>query len=109
MSRLERNKCIKPRQRSAVMVECLEGRRLYSVTVSQGYPGFYTINGDTTADSISVSVNQNARTFTLNGTTYGNVSYITVNGYDGDDFVTVAGTAGAIGCTINEGNGNDSV
>src|SRR5437660_916877 len=109
MKRLERTNCAKRRPRSGQMVERLEGRRLCSVTVSQGYPGYYTISGDNAANTISVSVNQNARTFSLNGVTYGNVSYVTVNGYDGNDFVTVAGSPGSIGCTINEGNGNDSV
>lgn len=109
MKSLERSKCAKPRSRSGPLLERLECRRLFSVTVSQGYPGYYTISGDNSANTISVSVNQNARTFTLNGVTYGNVSYITVNGYDGNDFVTVAGSPGVIGCTINEGNGNDSV
>jgi Ca2+-binding RTX toxin-like protein len=106
---MERTKNARPRPRSPSTVERLEERRLCSVTVSQGYPGYYTINGDNGANTIAVSVDQNARTFTLNGATYGGVAYLTVNGYEGNDFITVAGSPGPIGCTIIEGNGNDSV
>src|SRR5205085_11277976 len=90
-------------------IERLELRRLYSVTVSQGYPGYYQIDGDNGSNSIVVSVDQNARTFTLNGVTYGGVNYLTVMGYEGNDYITVAGTQGAIGCTIIDGGGNDSL
>lgn len=109
MRAMERKKSIRPRPRSPTFVEALEPRRLCSVSVSQGYPGYYQIDGDNGPNTIAVSVNQNSRTFTLNGATYGNVAYITVNGYDGNDFITVAGSPGSIGCTIIDGNGNDSI
>ena len=101
----------RPRRRAPLRtgVESLEPRRLCSVTVSQGYPGYYEIDGDNGANSIVVSVNQNARTFTLNNVTYGGVAYITVKGFGGSDYVNVAGSPGAIGCTIIEGDGNDSM
>jgi len=90
-------------------MENLETRRLCSVTVTQGYPGYYQIDGDNGANSIVVSVNQNAQTFTLNGVTYTGVSYIVVNGYGGNDHIAVTGSPGPIGCTIRDGDGNDSV
>ena len=91
------------------LVESLEPRRLCSVTVSQGYPGYYQIDADNNANSIVVSVNQNAGTFTLNGVNYTGVSYITINGYGGNDYIQVAGSPGPIGCAINVGDGNDTI
>ena len=99
----------KPKQGSRGLVEALEPRRLCSVTVSQGYPGYYQVNGDDGANSIVISVDQNARAFTLNGVTYGGVNFISVNGLGGNDYITVAGSSGPVGCSITDGDGNDSV
>lgn len=96
-------------RRSRSLMESLERRRLCSVTVNQAYPGYYEIDGDNGSNSIVVSVDQNAGTFTLNGTTYGGVAYITVRGFEGNDHIAVAGSPGPIGCTILDGNGNDSL
>lgn len=106
---IRRTKSAARRARRPVVVEPLENRRLCSVTVTQGYPGYYTINGDNNANAISVAINQAARTFTFAGTQYTGVLYVTINGYGGNDFITVTGGQGPIGATVNDGDGADSV
>lgn len=91
------------------IIEMLEMRRLCSTTVTQGYPGFYQIDGDAQSTPIVVSVNQNASTFTLDGVTYGGVSYIVVNGHGSSDYIWVSGSPGPIGCTINADDGNNII
>src|SRR4051794_233964 len=73
-------------------LERLEDRRLCSVTVTQGFTGYYTIQGTPAADNINVSVNRTAATFTLDGATYAGVQYINVIGGDGNDTIRVSGT-----------------
>jgi hypothetical protein len=53
------------------VIEALENRRLFAVGVSQGFPGFYEVEGDDAADEITVVVDQAARTVTVNGVAYG--------------------------------------
>jgi Ca2+-binding RTX toxin-like protein len=93
-------------------VEALEGRRLFSVTVTEGYPGFYQIHGDGSANTIEVFVSQLDETFTLDGVTYGGVADITVHGYGGNDAISVAGSdneEGWIGASVSGGDGDDSI
>jgi Ca2+-binding RTX toxin-like protein len=91
-------------------VERLENRRLLSVTVTEGYPGFYEIWGDESANAIAVSVSMAAETFTLNGVTYSGVSYIAVYGYGGEDTISVvADGAGSIGAAVSAGDGSDDI
>jgi Ca2+-binding RTX toxin-like protein len=92
-------------------IERLEGRRHFDVTVAQTYPGYYEIDGDSAANSINVAVSQGNDTFTLNGVTYPNVSYITVNGNGGDDQISVVSDNeyGPIGCAVNGSDGNKNI
>jgi Ca2+-binding RTX toxin-like protein len=90
-----------------MIVEQLERRRLFAITVSQGYPGFYQIDGDAAPDTIAISVSQDDGTFTLNGATYANVEHITVRGFGGDDNIAIDGTPGPIGASIDGGDDND--
>jgi Ca2+-binding RTX toxin-like protein len=91
--------------------EPLETRRLFAVTVTQNYPGFYEVDGDNSANVINLTVSQANHTFTLNGVLYQNVSYVSVYGGDGNDQVVAQSSDGdgSVGCSIVEGNGNDSV
>jgi hypothetical protein len=90
-------------------IEILESRRLLAVTVSEGYPGFYEINGDDAPDYIDVAVSQQNYTFTLNGVTYTDVANIQVHGGGGDDVISVHSIDGPgdIGAGITGDDGND--
>ena len=91
-------------------VETMEGRTLFSVTVSEGYPGFYEVYGTSAADSIDITVDQVAETFTLDGVTYEGVAFITVFGYDGDDTISLsASSAGYIAAVVVAGDGDDDI
>jgi Ca2+-binding RTX toxin-like protein len=92
-------------------VETLERRRLLSVTVSQGYPGFYEVHGDASADTIAISVSMAWGTFTLDGQQYGGVEYIAVQGYGGDDAITLSASDGFgyIAAGITGGDGSDTI
>jgi Ca2+-binding RTX toxin-like protein len=91
-------------------VETMEGRTLFSVTVSQDYPGYYEITGDDSADVIDVSVDMDAQTFTLDGDTYDGVEFILVYGNGGDDTIDLhASSPGYIGTAVNGGDGRDAV
>jgi len=94
-----------------IQLEPLECRRHFSVTVTEGYPGFYEVNGDDSADVIAVSVSMAEASFTLDGATYSNVSYIFVHGNGGDDTITVTSTdgAGSIGASITGDDGDDQL
>src|SRR5215213_4095684 len=63
-------------------VETLERRRLLSVGVVEGYPGYYEVYGDDSANFISISIDNANSTFTLDGTEYGGVSYVSVFAQD---------------------------
>jgi Ca2+-binding RTX toxin-like protein len=92
-------------------IETLERRRLCSVTVTEGYPGYYEIDGDEAANDISVSVSMAGETFTLDGVTYTGVAYVTVCGKGGDDTIrlTTADGPGSIGASVSGGSGDDQV
>jgi Ca2+-binding RTX toxin-like protein len=92
-------------------VEKLETRRCRSVTVTEGYPGFFEVWGDDSANTIAATVSMSAETFTMDGVTYHNVSYISVYGGGGDDTITLLATDGPgfIGTGVTAGSGNDSV
>jgi Ca2+-binding RTX toxin-like protein len=92
-----------------VNVEALEARRLYSVTVSEGYPGFYEVEGDDAANTINITVSQDDATFTLDGVTYTGVSYLYVYGRGGGDTIHIAGAPGPIGASVDGGSGGDDI
>jgi Ca2+-binding RTX toxin-like protein len=92
-----------------MIVEVLEHRRLRSVSVNQGYPGYYEVSGDDGPDVISIDVSAADSTFTLDGVTYGGVAYVSVFGNGGDDVISVAVGDGPVGTSIHAGSGNDDV
>src|SRR5687768_2104441 len=99
-----------PNARSGMNVETMEGRTLLSVTVSEGYPGYYEITGGESADVIDVSVDMDAEAFTLDGETYAGVAYILVDAGGGDDTIRlIASSAGYIGTSVVAGDGDDTI
>lgn len=92
-------------------VETMEGRMLYSVTVTEGYYGFYDVTGDVSADTIAITVDQNNETFTLDGNTYYGVAYIFVDAAGGADTVTATSNNpdGYIGVSVVGGDGDDDI
>jgi Ca2+-binding RTX toxin-like protein len=91
-------------------IETMEGRRLFSVTVSQPSPGFYELTGDAADDEITVAVDEANQTFTYNGTEYFDVDNITVLGGGGNDSISVYSVAaGPIGASIDGGDGDDFI
>ncbi|HSZ56688.1 MAG TPA: hypothetical protein VK797_13555 [Tepidisphaeraceae bacterium] len=91
-------------------IERLEHRRLFT-SVTQTYPGYYEVDADSASNVVNVAVSQANDTFTLDGVTYSNVAYITVNGNGNSDQLNVTSDneQGPIGCAINGGGGNDSI
>ena len=63
-----------------LLFETLERRTHLTVTVNQGYPGYYEITGDSADNEITVSVSQNNYTFVLNNITYFDVMFIAIDG-----------------------------
>ena len=61
-------------ERTEMDFETLERRRLLSVSVVEGYPGYYEVYGDDAPNVISVAFSAADGTFTVNGATYGGVS-----------------------------------
>jgi Ca2+-binding RTX toxin-like protein len=98
----------KPPRRAGV--ELLECRRLFTAVV-QTYPGYYEVNADSQSNVINIAISQANSTFTLDGVTYSNVSYITVNGNGSNDQISVTSDneQGAIACAVNGGGGNDMI
>ena len=93
-----------------IIVETLEGRTHFSVTVTEGYPGFYEVQGDDGDNVIAISVDQDNQTFTLDSVTYTGVVYIFVAGDDGNDQISVtAPTRGYVGTSVVAGDGHDTV
>jgi Ca2+-binding RTX toxin-like protein len=93
-------------------IEQLEQRNLFSlITVAEGFPGFYEVTGEDVADTVTITVDEDARTFTVNGTTYGHgaANGITVNCLDGDDTLTASANRpnGPIGLNVVGGGGKD--
>jgi len=96
---------------SSFEIESLENRKLFAVTVTEGFPGFFEVVGDDAADNISISVSMHDHTFTLDGTTYADVSYISVQANGGNDVIDVNSVDGRgdIGAGILGGDGMDSI
>src|SRR5262249_40138148 len=92
-------------------LEDLEPRRLFAVTVTEGYNGAYEVDSDDASDNIQISVNQHDHTFTLDGNTYNDVGYIQVMGNGGDDTISVTSVdrSGDITAVICGGDGNDNL
>lgn len=91
-------------------LETFERRRLLSVSVQEGYPGFYEVHGDDAAQVIEISVSAEDSSFTLDGVRYSGVSYISVFAYGGDDVVSVvADRPGSIAAGVDAGAGDDRV
>ena len=91
-----------------MLIEKFEQRRLFAVTVTETYFGYWEIHGDSEANVISVAVNQNEGTFTFEGQTYA-ANYVSIFGHEGDDTISVGGGGGNIGAGISAGDGNDTV
>jgi Ca2+-binding RTX toxin-like protein len=91
--------------------QTLELRRFLSVTVVQDYPGYYEVNGDSTDDNIAITVSTNDATFSVDGNTYTDVSYIMVNGGPGNDTISINSIDGpdGVGAAVSGGAGNDSI
>ena len=94
-----------------MLIETLEARRHFSVTVTEGYPGFYEIAGTEDDDVIEIAVSQNDGTFTVDGQTYADATIIHVYGYGGDDQIRVISPdgPGGIMANVDGGDGDDSV
>jgi Ca2+-binding RTX toxin-like protein len=94
------------------VIELLENRKLFAVSVAEGFPGFFEITGEEVDDVIVISIDQGARVFTVNGESYGggNASYVTVYALGGNDSVTVSGSGGGpVGASVLAGDGDDTV
>jgi Ca2+-binding RTX toxin-like protein len=92
-------------------IESLPPRRMFSVTVIEGYPGFYEVYGDGDANVIDIEVSQQQGSFTLDGNTYTDVNYIAVLGGGGDDTISVQSVDGPgfIGVGISGQEGDDTL
>ena len=92
-------------------IESLEARRLFTVTVTEGYPGFYEIHGTAGGDNVDASIDMAAETLTVNGQTYQDVSYVVAYGYGGNDHITImaANGPGNIAAAVSAGDGNDFI
>jgi Ca2+-binding RTX toxin-like protein len=92
-------------------LQSLERRRLLTVTVSEGYPGFFEVFGTPASDTIEISVNMAEMSMTLDGVTYQNVQFVAVYGYGGNDRIDLS-TPDGYGWTsaaIHGGDGNDTL
>jgi Ca2+-binding RTX toxin-like protein len=94
-----------------MLFETLEPRGMLSVTVVQGYPGFYEVHGDDEPNLINISVAMGERTFSLEGQTYNNVNFVSVWGYGGSDAIIVSGDGpyATISAAIHGGPGDDQL
>jgi Ca2+-binding RTX toxin-like protein len=92
-------------------IESLEARRLFDVTVTEGYPGFYEIHGTDDADVIEAFINMSEESLTVNGTRYESASYVVAYGYGGNDtiIITPLDGLGMIGASVAAGDGHDMV
>jgi hypothetical protein len=99
------------RQSVPPLIQPLEQRRLFSVTVTEAYPGYYEIHGDDNDNYIDVAVCMTENTFTIDGNTYADVSYILAYGYGGNDTIQLISFdgAGIIAGGIVAGAGNDTI
>src|SRR5205814_9045886 len=60
---------------------------------------------------IAITVSMADQTFTLDGTTYSDVQYIFVQGFEGDDTITVRSVdgPGSIGASLSGDEGDDTL
>ena len=94
--------------RRTMYLESLEDRRLRSVTVVQGYPGFYEVYGDDSDNVITIDVNAADRTFSIDGKTFAGLNQLAVYGLGGNDLILVSSTPGStISASIDGGAGDD--
>jgi hypothetical protein len=91
------------------VIETLETRRHFAVSVTQGAPGFYEVTGDDADDAITIVVNQPTRTITVNGTAFSRVSFVNVYGNGGGDTINISGGTGIIGVAVRGGDGDDVI
>ena len=90
------------------MIESLERRRLFAVTVTEGAPGFFEVTGDGADDVVTIFIDQSAGTVRVNGDTYPNALFVNVYGNGGNDQISVSGTGGTpIGVAVQGGDGDD--
>src|SRR5712691_8972417 len=98
----------------AAVVEALEQRRLLSVTSSLS-GGTLTVNGDSSANAISIQTSSCTLTVkdgttTINSYTDSSVTSIVVNASDGNDSAVIdTSISSAKHVTFNGGNGNDTL
>lgn len=94
-----------------MLLETLERRSLLTVTVNQGYPGYFEITGDANDNEIAVSVSQNNYYFVLDNITYFDVMYIAIDGGGGNDTISVTSFDGPgyIAAAVQGGIGNDTI
>src|SRR5947207_14243836 len=91
-----------------MFLEGLEGRRLLTVTVVQGYPGFYEIYGDDSDNEITIDVNVDAHTFSIDGQSFSGLQQVAVYGLGGNDLIMVSAAPGSsISASIDGGEGDD--
>ena len=89
--------------------QSLERRRLLSVTVVEGYPGFYEVYGDDEANAIDIAIAADS-SFTLDGVQYGQASFISIFTYGGNDVVSVSAEGEvSVGAGVTAGDGDDAV
>jgi Ca2+-binding RTX toxin-like protein len=94
-----------------MQIESLEARRLFDVTVTEGYPGYYEIHGGEGDDVINVALNMAAESMTVNGETYEYVGYVVAYGYGGNDQISITSVdgPGLIAAAIAAGEGHDTI
>jgi Ca2+-binding RTX toxin-like protein len=94
-----------------MLFESLEPRGMRTVTVVEGYPGFYEVWGDDADNVIQISVAMDERTFALDGQTYTNVNFVSVWSLGGNDLVNVHTASGyaTISAVLHGGVGNDQL
>jgi Ca2+-binding RTX toxin-like protein len=92
-----------------MVLESLEGRRLLTVTIVQGYPGFYEVYGDNSDNEITIEVNPTDQTFAIDGQSFGGAQQIAVYGQGGDDLIMVSSVVPgySVSASIDGGAGND--
>jgi Ca2+-binding RTX toxin-like protein len=94
-----------------MFLESLEGRRLLTVTVVQGYPGFYEIFGDDSDNEITIDVNPTDQTFSIDGLAFGGAQQVAVYGRGGNDLIMVSSSLPgfAVSASIDGGDGDDII
>ena len=70
-------------------LQSLERRRLLSVTVVEGYPGFFEVYGNDEPNAVQIYIAADS-SFTLDGVQYAEASFISIFTFGGDDAVSVS-------------------